>query len=262
MIFARLFSFLFLAVLIPGVALSQQQFANNSANHAKISAQTQTAVVQVSDITNTRVIEMTKLGLDDEIIMAKIKNGKCQFDLGDADLMELKKAGVSSKVVAAMLDASALSSPSVTVNKKEVTLHTMGEAKVGGRLGHIATVGIKSTKVKAYLEGPHSAVVTGSSPNIEIDLPKGVPIDNFLLVRLDSKNDRREIEVDAVGGIVGVKHGIRAEAIQHTRATSLGGDRFKMETEVLPKGDYVIYVVGSPDFQRGIYGRGYDFTVE
>jgi hypothetical protein len=85
MIFARLFLCLFLAVLIPGVALSQQQFANSSANHAKTSTQTQIALVQISDLTNARVVEMTKLGLDDEIIMAKIKNGKCRFDLGDAD---------------------------------------------------------------------------------------------------------------------------------------------------------------------------------
>ena len=258
--FARPFLLFWVAIFMPLAALSQQQFPYNPA--ASSSAQKQSALVQTSDITNARVVEMTKLGLAEEIIIAKIKNGTCRFDLGDADLVGLKNAGVSPKVVAVMLDASALSSPRVSVDRKEVTLHTMGEAKVGGRLGHIATIGIKSTKVKAYLEGPHSAVVSGSTPFIEIDLPKGVPIDNFLLVRLDGKNDRREIEVDAIGGIVGAKHGIRAEAIRHTHSTNLGGDKFRMETEVLAKGDYVIYVVGSPDFEKGIYGRGYDFTVE
>ena len=256
---AKLFSMFFVAMLIPGTVLSQQQFPYNPASP---SPQRAASTAQGSDITNARVVEMTKIGLDADIIIAKIKNGTCRFDLGDSDLLELKTAGVSSKVVAAMLDASALAAPRVTVDKKEVTLHTMGEAKVGGRIGHIATVGIKSTKVKAYLEGPHSAVVSGSTPYVEIDLPKGVPIDNFLLVRLDSKNDRREIEVDAIGGIVGAKHGIRAEAIRHTHSTNLGGDKFRMQTEVLAKGDYVIYVVGSPDFEKGIYGRGYDFTVE
>jgi hypothetical protein len=55
--------------------------------------------------------------------------------LSDTDVLSLKKAGVSSKAVAAMLDASALDAPRVIIDKTDVTLHTMGEAKVGG-IGH------------------------------------------------------------------------------------------------------------------------------
>src|ERR1700733_11507678 len=58
-----------------------------------------------STITNARVIEMAKLGLDDDVIIARIKHGVCEFALSDADLVELKKEGVSSKVVAAMLES-------------------------------------------------------------------------------------------------------------------------------------------------------------
>jgi hypothetical protein len=57
-------------------------------------------------ITNARVVDMTKLGLDDDIIIARIKHGSCDFQLSDADLLDLKKSGVSSKVVAAMLDSA------------------------------------------------------------------------------------------------------------------------------------------------------------
>jgi hypothetical protein len=89
-----------------------------------------------STLTNSRVIEMSKLGLDDDIVIATIKNGSCEFQLGDSDLVELKKAGVLPKVVAAMLDASVLTSPRVTINSNEVPIHTMGQAKEGGRLGH------------------------------------------------------------------------------------------------------------------------------
>ncbi len=55
-------------------------------------------------ITNARVVEMAKLGLDDDIIIARIKHGSCDFQLSDNDLLDLKKSGVSSKVVAAMMD--------------------------------------------------------------------------------------------------------------------------------------------------------------
>jgi hypothetical protein len=55
-------------------------------------------------ITNARVVEMTKMGLDDDVIIARIKRSNCDFHLADSDLLELKTNGVSSKVVAAMLD--------------------------------------------------------------------------------------------------------------------------------------------------------------
>jgi hypothetical protein len=79
------------AALSPSLALPQnKQFANSSG--------------QGSDITNFRVIEMSNLGLDDDIVIARIKHSTCHFQLGDADLLDLQRAGVSSKVIAAMLD--------------------------------------------------------------------------------------------------------------------------------------------------------------
>ena len=68
-------------------------------------AQNQPKSEQAAEITNTRVIEMSKLGLDDDIIIARIKHSTCRFQLTDNDLVDLKKAGVSPKVIAAMLDA-------------------------------------------------------------------------------------------------------------------------------------------------------------
>jgi hypothetical protein len=222
----------------------------------------QAAVMQNGDLTNSRVVEMTKMGLDDEIIISKIKSGNCNFQLTDSDLVDLKKAGVSSRVVGTMLDSSALTQPQVTVDKKPVTLHTLGMAKIGGRLGHVVSFRVKSVKEKAYLDGQHSSVTTGSGPFIGIDLPKGETIDNYILVQLDGKSDRRELEVEARGGIVGGKNGIRAESIRKTSANPLGGNKFQLATGDLKRGEYLIYIVGSPDANKGIYGKGYDFTVE
>jgi hypothetical protein len=122
--------------------------------------------------------------------------------------MQLKTSGVSPKVVAAMLDAGTLTEARVLISGSEVPLHTLGQAKVGGRLGDELTVGVKSVKEKAYLDGPHSAVVTCDRPSIEIDLPRGQTIDNYIVVKMDGKGDRREIEVESRGGIVGGKSGI------------------------------------------------------
>ncbi len=218
---------------------------------------------QDSTITNARVVEMAKLGLDDDIIIAKVKNAKCSFQLADNDLIELKKSGVSSKVIAAMLDTTAITVAHVTIDRKPVEVHTLGQAKVGGRLGSAFTYGIKSVKEKAYLQGAHSSVIVGLSPTIELELPKDDTIDNYIVVRMDGKGDRRELEVGSMGGIVGSKSGIRAEAIHKTNSTPLGNNKFKMTvSEPLKAGEYIIYVVGSADSIKGVHGKGYDFTVE
>lgn len=218
---------------------------------------------QDSDMDNARVVQLTKTGLDDEIIIAKMKTAHCKFALGDNDLMDLKKAGVSPKVIAAMLESSVLTSPIVKVDGNPVELHTLGQAKVGGRLGSALTGGIKSVKQKAYLQGQHAAVVASRNPNIEIELPPNDTADNYILVIMDAKGDRRELETGASGGAVGGKSGIRAESVIQTSAEPLGGRRFKITPhEAVRSGEYILYVVGSADFQKGIFGRGYDFTIE
>jgi hypothetical protein len=217
---------------------------------------------QDADINNARVVEMSKMGLDDDIVIAKIKSGKCSFQLADSDLVDLKKAGVSPKVIGAMLDASVLTSARVAIDERPIDVHTLAQAKVGGRMGSMLTYGIKSVKSKAYLDGPHSSVVVSPTPSIVIELPKDDTIDNYVLVALDGKKDRRELEVASVGGIVGGKSGIRAEAIQRTSSKALGGNKFSLGTDTLKKGEYIIYVIGSADAIKGIHGKGYDFTVE
>jgi len=218
---------------------------------------------QEGDIDNARVIEMCKLGLDDEIVIAKIKTGHTKFALADTDLVALKQAGVSGKVIAAMLEASVLKEPHVKVDGNPAELHTLGQAKVGGRLGSSLSFGIKSVKSKAYLQGQHAAIIVSKSPNIEMELPPGDSVDNYILVVMDGKGDRRELEVGAAGGAVGAKQGIRAESVIKTSSDALGGRKFKISaSEPLKSGEYILYIVGSADFQKGVFGKGYDFTVE
>ncbi len=218
---------------------------------------------QEGDIDNARVIELCKMGLDDDIVIAKIKTGHTKFALGDSDLVALKQAGVSGKVIAAMLEASVLKEPHVAIDGNPAPLHTLGQAKVGGRLGSSLSLGIKSVKSKAYLQGQHAAIIVSRSPNIEMELPPGDSVDNYILVVMDGKGDRRELEVGAAGGAVGAKQGIRAESIIKTSSDALGGRKFKISaTQSLKSGEYILYIVGSADFQKGIFGKGYDFTVE
>jgi hypothetical protein len=98
---------------------------------------------------------------------------------------------------------------------------------------------------------------------LHIQLPANDNIDNYIVVEMDDKGDRREIEMGSVGGTVGEKVGIRADRIVRTSATPVGGRHFKISpVKEMKKGEYILYSVGSADFPHGVYGQGYDFTVQ
>ena len=227
---------------------------------------TQMSVAQSSlesDVDNARIIEMTHKGLGDDVIIARIKASATKFELSDDDLAALKKAGVSDSVVAAIIQSTQLTSPKVTIDGNPVEVRIIGEQKVGGRLGHAVSLGIMSVKNKAYLQGQHASIIASRKPVIDIQLPPNDNIDNYIIVEMDDKGDRREIEIGSVLGTVGEKVGIRADRIVRASATPVGGRRFKLApVKELKKGEYILYSVGSADFQHGVYGQGYDFTVQ
>jgi hypothetical protein len=56
-------------------------------------------------ITNADVVGLRKAGLRDDLIVSTIQSSSPSFSLGTSDLLELKKAGVSERVIEAMFQA-------------------------------------------------------------------------------------------------------------------------------------------------------------
>src|SRR5262245_56724638 len=56
-------------------------------------------------LTNDSVIQMIKAGLPEGVVISKIKSTATKFDLSADSLVNLKKAGVSDKVLEAMMAA-------------------------------------------------------------------------------------------------------------------------------------------------------------
>ncbi len=115
---------------------------------AKTSAQTQPATARVAPsqavqsqpvpadsraepnatpLTNKNVVDMLKMQLAPEIVVAKIKSSACNFDTSPAALQELKTAGVPDNVILAMVQAPVASKiagpvpdlPSPAVNEQQ-----------------------------------------------------------------------------------------------------------------------------------------------
>ena len=62
-------------------------------------------------LTNDSVIQMIKAGLPEAVVIAKIRSTATKFDLKTDSLVSLKKAGVSDKVLEAMVAAGSGSAP-------------------------------------------------------------------------------------------------------------------------------------------------------
>jgi hypothetical protein len=63
------------------------------------------AFAQDETMTNEEVISLAKAGLNETLIINKIKTSKSSFDLSTDNLIKLKQAGISDNVVTAMLEA-------------------------------------------------------------------------------------------------------------------------------------------------------------
>ena len=145
----------------------------------------------------------------------------------------------------------------------KIDLKTLASAKAAGRLGHIVTLGIKSVKTNAYLIGPGAKTrVKETSPSFYIRLAESFSIDEVVLVSLYAKPDRRELEVSAQQGLVGAKQGLRMEVMKPFESQEVGPRLYKIATNIIGKGEYLFYLVGSADTIKGIQGKGYDFGVE
>ena len=59
---------------------------------------------QTETLTNATIIEMSKVGLDKEIILKKINESANNFDVSVNGLIELKKANVADEVIALILE--------------------------------------------------------------------------------------------------------------------------------------------------------------
>jgi hypothetical protein len=64
---------------------------------------TEAAVVHPAVLTNKDILDMYKIGLPPEVLVAKIKSSQCNFDTSPQQLQQLKSNGLSDSVILAMV---------------------------------------------------------------------------------------------------------------------------------------------------------------
>ncbi len=101
-------SLLLVFLLTPAAYL----YSGTASQEAQSQRPAQTAA---SALTNKDVLDMLKLGIASEIIVAKIKSSACNFDTSPSALGELKTAGAADSVILAMVQLPRADDPSASL---------------------------------------------------------------------------------------------------------------------------------------------------
>ena len=118
---------------------------------------------------------------------------------------------------------------------------------------------LKKGKATAYLVGASArSRVADSAPVFYIRLPEGKSIEELLLLTLDGKKDRREVDM----GAPGPKPELKPETMRQFDALEVGPGVYRLTTNKLGKAEYFFYLIGSAEPPKGNYGKGYDFGID
>jgi len=253
-----------------------------------------------ASLTVEEVVQLYKGGVDEDVIVTKIKmNGKA-FDLSPAEILELKKMGISNLIVNVLLDPAFKPeppAPSAVPSHPEppaapppppppppkhypadnyasrvppepglyrfaadapakVDVKILLGTQEGAGLGKVL---MKKGKVVAYLVGPAANTrIKDAAPAFYMRLPEGKAIEEIVLVALDRKPDRRELEM----GPPGPKLELKAEARRPFDVLEVGPGVFRLTPAKLAKGEYLFFQLGSAELPKGSYGKGFDFGID
>jgi hypothetical protein len=195
------------------------------ATSAQVSAmQALAKTTEVSD-----VIEMVKLGISDDVIIAKLRKERKPFDLSTDSLIEMKKAGVSAGVMKAMLNPQADSQASAVPTSSSAPSLELGvymkkggewvevqpevvNWKTGGALKSLATAGVVKKDLNGNVEGPSSKNSVKSPLEVLIVAPEGVAASEYQLLRFRANAEYREFR-SVTGGILNQRGGAMRDLV-------------------------------------------------
>lgn len=219
-------------------------------------------------LTNSEVLEMVKAGFAEETILRSFRLNDTRFDTSVAALVELKNAGVSEKVIQAMLSpkaAKAEEKPAAPPKNplvpddvgifyiKNDQLVDMRPELVGWRSGGVGKALLLGTKghINGALKGPKSQNIVATPVEFIIRCPEQLEIEEYQLLRLDVKPDRREFRA-LTGGYIHSSSGLDKNAVEF-KFEKIAPRVYRVKLGVLPKGEYGFLPPGG---QFGAMGGG------
>jgi hypothetical protein len=220
-------------------------------------------------LTNDDVIQMVKGGFDESTTIAAIDSAPANYDTSVQALLALKAAGVSEKVISAMLaatkkksegtkPAAVATAPAPAANPdvpEDMGVYTklkgsLAEVyaevvswKSGGVGKSMLTGGFTKGHVNATVSGPKSKLQLGTPIEFVIKCAEGVTPSEYMLLKLDEKGDRREFRA-VTGGVYHSSSGLEKDAIKFD-FQKIAPRTYKIALAGLKKGEYGFLPPGS-----------------
>jgi hypothetical protein len=148
----------------------------------------------------------------------------------------------------------------------------VSQAKMGGRWGSFATMGIKAKHWNGFVNGKSSRnVVRENRPVFFFYVLEGTSAADYVLIKLDPKGDKRQFEIGSIGGVVGGKSGVRTDKMRPFSYERVAARTYKITLdEDLPGGEWGFFMGtgqamalsggGGPTGGTS-QGRMYDFAI-
>lgn len=241
-------------------------------------------------LSNQSVIDMKELGFSDDIIIAKINSSDCIFDTSINSLKILKEAGLSSDVVVAVVKAAqknkedkqdADNAISGLFYKEEGKLKKIYPTTFSGTkmntLGTAFSYGIASTKIRSTMPGSTSQNIIKStipdfyfifnSNNVDTSLSNwwfsvASSPSQFVLVKLTSRKNSRELETGKVNIYAGTETGVSEDASIKFKSFTINDSEFRVTPEsILEPGEYCFFYQGSIPMGGYTNQAVFDFSI-
>jgi uncharacterized membrane protein YgcG len=214
-------------------------------------------------LSNDDVVQMVKGGFDESTTVAAIDAAETNFDTSVQALMALKAAGVSEKVISAMLAAAKkkteAAKPAAPAANPDVPDDIGVYTKLKGSLAEVyaevvswksggvgksmLSMGMTKGHVNATVSGPKSKLQLGTPIEFVIKCGEGITPSEYTLLKLDEKGDRREFRA-VTGGVYHSSSGIEKDAIKFD-FQKIAPRTYKIALAGLKKGEYGFLPPGS-----------------
>jgi hypothetical protein len=177
---------------------------------------------------NSTVIKMVKAGLSDDVIITTINASAGTYDTSPDALIALKQAGVSDKVISAVVAKATASAPtpaapSAPASPAPAAALPPGVDQVGayykdsggnwqplpsevvifesaGAVKHIATAGLVKEDVNGVIGGMRSRLVVTAPVTLILHVPQGRSVNDYELFRLRVVGNNRQF-LSVAGGL-------------------------------------------------------------
>ena len=232
-------------------------------------------------LTNDAIIKMSKAGLSDDLIIQTINTQPVSFSTGATDLVSLKQAGLSDRVIGAMLSphlaaagAAKGDSAAATDGVDEIGVYYKDRSgkwiamspeiinfKSGGFLKSVATNGIVKQDQNGHLDGETAKLQVTKPVEFLIYTPEGTAPNEYQLLKLRVSKNTREFR-SSTGGVFHTSTGATRDAVE-INPTKIAPRRYTFTLDsATPAGEYGVLPPGAVSTSNAASGgKLYTFRV-